>query len=108
MNTKTKKGIENLSARPPVIAFMGHIDHGKSTLLDYIRKTKTAEKEEGGITQHVSAYEAEVMIDGQKRKMTFLDTPGHEAFCSVREKCSSGRYSHIGSFSGRRSEASDS
>lgn len=65
---------------------MGHIDHGKSTLLDYTRKTNTAEKEEGGITQRISAYEVECEIGGQKRKMTFLDTPGHEAFCSIRER----------------------
>lgn len=63
---------------------MGHIDHGKSSLLDYIRKTNTTDKEEGGITQHISAYEAEIVIGGQKRKITFLDTPGHEAFCSIR------------------------
>ncbi len=72
--------------RPPVVVVMGHIDHGKSTLLDYIRKTSTTEKEAGGITQHISAYEAICDISGQKRKITFLDTPGHEAFCSIRER----------------------
>lgn len=76
----------SLIARPPVVVIMGHIDHGKSTLLDYIRKTNTTQKEEGGITQHISAYEAECEIGGQKRKITFLDTPGHEAFCSIRER----------------------
>jgi translation initiation factor IF-2 len=66
---------------------MGHIDHGKSTLLDYIRKTNIVEGEAGGITQHVGAYEAEYTSkDGIKRKITFLDTPGHEAFCSIRER----------------------
>lgn len=73
-------------ARPPVVVVMGHIDHGKSTLLDYIRKVNTTDKEAGGITQHISAYEAEINISGQNRKITFLDTPGHEAFCSIRER----------------------
>lgn len=77
---------KNLTTRPPVVAVLGHIDHGKSTLLDYIRKTNTTEKEFGGITQHISAYEAECEIGDQKRKITFLDTPGHEAFCSLRER----------------------
>ncbi|MEK7669489.1 MAG: translation initiation factor IF-2 [Patescibacteria group bacterium] len=82
MDSKNK----NLIARPPVVVVVGHIDHGKSTLLDYIRKTSTTEKEAGGITQHISAYEAKLEISGQKRKITFLDTPGHEAFCSIRER----------------------
>jgi len=85
MNPKNKTEKTNPISRPPVVAIMGHIDHGKSTLLDYIRKTNITEKEAGGITQHVSAYEAECDVGGEKRKMTFLDTPGHEAFCSVRE-----------------------
>lgn len=84
MNISAKKEIKNLSPRPPIVVVMGHIDHGKSTLLDYIRKTKVTEKEAGGITQHISAYETEVEVDGRKRKITFLDTPGHEAFCSMR------------------------
>lgn len=84
MNSKNKN--KGTNSRPPVVVIMGHIDHGKSTLLDYIRKTNTTEKEAGGITQHISAYEAECEIGGQKRKITFLDTPGHEAFCSVRER----------------------
>lgn len=66
--------------RPPVVAVLGHIDHGKSSLLDYIRQTKLAEKEVGGITQALGAYEAE----HQGRPLTFLDTPGHEAFANLR------------------------
>lgn len=85
MTTKFK---DNLNAeRPPVIAIMGHIDHGKSTLLDYIRKTNIVDKEAGGITQHISAYEVvHETKDGKSKKITFLDTPGHEAFSGVRER----------------------
>lgn len=77
---------EESSVRPPIIAIMGHIDHGKSTLLDYIRKSNVVAKEAGGITQHIGAYEVEYDQDGTKKKLTFLDTPGHEAFCGVRER----------------------
>ena len=71
--------------RPPIIAVMGHIDHGKSTLLDYIRKTRVVETEIGGITQRLSAYEVEhTDATGNKRRITFLDTPGHEAFQNMR------------------------
>ncbi len=79
---------ENLNTeRPPVIAIMGHIDHGKSTLLDYIRKTNVVDKEAGGITQHISAYEVvHEDKDGNSKKITFLDTPGHSAFSGVRER----------------------
>ncbi len=100
----TEKGIN--TPRPPVVAVMGHIDHGKTTLLDYIRKAAVAEKEAGGITQHVSAYEVEVpqkepksreseanrgiprqaRDDFASRKITFIDTPGHEAFAGVRSR----------------------
>jgi translation initiation factor IF-2 len=66
--------------RPPIVAVMGHIDHGKSSLLDYIRKSNVTAGEAGGITQHVSAYEAEHEHEGTLRTITFLDTPGHEAF----------------------------
>ena len=78
---------KNLVRRFPVVVVMGHIDHGKSTLLDYIRKTEVVKGEAGGITQHVGAYVAEhTSTDGRKHVIAFLDTPGHEAFCSIRER----------------------
>lgn len=86
MDNSAGKKSEDLVPRPPVVAVLGHIDHGKSTLLDAIRNINTTDKEFGGITQHISAYETEIEISGQKRKITFLDTPGHEAFYSIRER----------------------
>lgn len=72
--------------RHPIVAVMGHIDHGKSSLLDYIRKSNVTASEAGGITQHVSAYVAEHEYEGALRRITFLDTPGHEAFKALRER----------------------
>jgi translation initiation factor IF-2 len=74
-------------SRPPVVAIMGHIDHGKSTLLDYIRKSNVVDSEAGGITQHLSAYEiVHKQENGKVAKITFLDTPGHEAFQGIRSR----------------------
>lgn len=87
-NNQDEKNVKNnleLKSRTPVVTIMGHVDHGKTSLLDYIRKTSVASGESGGITQNITAYQVSTKVYNQDRSITFIDTPGHKAFAKMRQ-----------------------
>ena len=86
MAKKQKPNPPNKKFYPPVVAVVGHVDHGKTALLDTIRKSNVAQKEYGGITQRIGASKIEFINEGEKKAITFIDTPGHELFSNMRGK----------------------
>jgi len=100
---QSASGTGALTKRPPVVAILGHIDHGKSTLLDYIRKTNIVEGEAGGITQRISAYE----VERGDQKITFIDTPARSVRRHARARSEHGRHRHPRRIRRRRREATD-